>query len=118
MTFFARSFQAYDSNSRPKEATILGFGSLKYNGDSPCTLREARILIYGDEACKEMIDSTGNNATNFKHALCAGYLAGGIDACQVIITHNKNPLFCYNFAHRVIVEGLCKSRVQILNTSS
>lgn len=79
--------QAYDNNSRPKEATILGFGSLKYAGSSPCTLYEARILIYSDKTCKDMIDSTGNNGSGIVHALCAGYLTGGIDACQVIICY-------------------------------
>lgn len=71
-------------NNRSREATIQGLGSLKYKGPSPCTLHEARILLYSDADCRKMINSTGNNGSAMQGALCAGYLEGGIDACQVM----------------------------------
>lgn len=62
---------------------MVGLGSLKYNGEAPCKLNEARLLIYTDKECHKMLNETGNNDTLIKSAFCAGYLAGGIDACQV-----------------------------------
>lgn len=70
-------------NNRAKEGIIQGLGVLKYQGSIPCTLREARILIYSDKDCKKMINSTGNDGNALQHAICAGYISGGIDACQV-----------------------------------
>ncbi|XP_019868973.1 clotting factor G beta subunit isoform X2 [Aethina tumida] len=67
---------------KPKEGIVVGLGSLKYNGEAPCKLNEARLLIYTDKECHKMLNETGNNDTLIKSAFCAGYLAGGIDACQ------------------------------------
>ena len=58
-------------------------GTLKYQGAMPCTLHEARLLIYPDSTCKKMTNSTGNNASAITNAFCAGYMNGGIDTCQV-----------------------------------
>ncbi|CAG9772514.1 unnamed protein product [Ceutorhynchus assimilis] len=68
--------------TRPREASVPGMGTLKYQGGMPCTLHEARILIYPDSTCGQMINSTGNKPDDIKNAFCAGYLAGGIDTCQ------------------------------------
>lgn len=72
----------YDNN-RSREAWVQGLGTLKYKGDVPCTLHEARVLLYSDAVCRRMLNSTGNNGSAMQHAICAGYLEGGIDACQV-----------------------------------
>ncbi|XP_050303469.1 proclotting enzyme-like isoform X2 [Anthonomus grandis grandis] len=69
-------------NVRPKDGTVPGMGTLKYQGAMPCTLHEARLLIYPDGTCVDMINSTGNNGSDVKNAFCAGYLSGGIDTCQ------------------------------------
>lgn len=71
------------NNTGAKEGTVQGLGVLKYQGGTPCTLHEARVLIYSDNDCKKMINSTGNDGNALQHAICAGYLSGGIDACQV-----------------------------------
>ncbi|XP_076259325.1 serine protease 33-like [Rhynchophorus ferrugineus] len=67
---------------KPKEGTVPGMGTLKYQGPLPCTLHEARLLIYTDDVCKKMIKDTGNDEKAVKNAFCAGYLTGGIDTCQ------------------------------------
>ncbi|KAL1510014.1 hypothetical protein ABEB36_004672 [Hypothenemus hampei] len=67
---------------RPKEGTVPGLGALKHEGPMPCTVQEARLLIYPDTACRKMINDSGNNPSDVVNAFCAGYLAGGIDTCQ------------------------------------
>ncbi|XP_030755690.1 proclotting enzyme-like [Sitophilus oryzae] len=67
---------------KPKEGTVPGMGTLKYQGPMPCTLHEARLLIYPDDECRKMIKTTGNNDTAMKNAFCAGYMTGGTDTCQ------------------------------------
>lgn len=74
---------------RPKEATVPGLGTLRFKGAMPCTVHEARILIYSDNECRAMIHRTGNNGTQLQNAFCAGYLQGGIDTCQVRL-YSKN----------------------------
>ncbi|KAJ8921473.1 hypothetical protein NQ315_003091 [Exocentrus adspersus] len=67
---------------RPKEGTVPGLGTLKYEGAMPCTVHEARLLIYNDTECREMMNSTGNDPKAIRNAFCAGYEQGGIDTCQ------------------------------------
>ncbi|XP_066252131.1 clotting factor G beta subunit-like [Euwallacea similis] len=69
-------------NHRPRDGTVPGMGALKYQGQVPCTLHEARLLIYSDSTCIKMLNDSGNNGSQLEHALCAGYLSGGIDTCQ------------------------------------
>ncbi|XP_018573675.1 proclotting enzyme-like [Anoplophora glabripennis] len=68
--------------NKPNEGTVPGLGTLKYAGAMPCTVHEARLLIYNDTECYNMINSTGNNPKAIKNAFCAGYEQGGIDTCQ------------------------------------
>lgn len=70
-------------NPRPRDGTVPGMGTLKYEGPMPCTLHEARLLIYPDSACVKMMNDAGNNGSAIVNAFCAGYLTGGIDTCQV-----------------------------------
>ncbi|KAJ8985361.1 hypothetical protein NQ317_008394 [Molorchus minor] len=67
---------------KPNDASVPGLGTLRYEGEMPCTVHEARILIYNDTVCYNMIQSTGNDPKSIKNAFCAGYLQGGIDTCQ------------------------------------
>ncbi|ENN83123.1 hypothetical protein YQE_00513, partial [Dendroctonus ponderosae] len=86
----ANSTEAYEPlclpsggiTQRPKEGTVPGMGTLKYQGPMPCTLHEARLLIHSDATCFKMINDTGNDGNDIKNAFCAGYLTGGIDSCQ------------------------------------
>nr|XP_023016092.1 proclotting enzyme-like [Leptinotarsa decemlineata] len=67
---------------KPESGTVPGLGVLKYHGAMPCTLHEARLLVYNDTDCFNMIKNTGNDANAIKNAFCAGYIQGGIDTCQ------------------------------------
>lgn len=74
------------STSRGKEAYIAGLGNLKYKApDPPCTLHEGRVKIYKDKECRKMLDKAEGGGDQLINGFCAGYLEGGIDACQVII---------------------------------
>nr|CAI5855494.1 unnamed protein product [Callosobruchus analis] len=67
---------------RPKDGYVPGLGTLRYKGAMPCTVHEARLLIFNDSDCLTMINKTGNDIKSFKNAFCAGYTQGGIDTCQ------------------------------------
>lgn len=68
--------------TRPREGSVPGLGTLRYHGSTPCTLHEARLLLYTDWECKKMLNRTGNDPNKLFHAFCAGYMQGGIDTCQ------------------------------------
>ncbi|XP_008201015.2 acyl-CoA desaturase 1 isoform X1 [Tribolium castaneum] len=68
--------------TRPREGSVPGLGTLRYHGSTPCTLHEARLLVYSDYECKKMLNRTGNDPNKLIGAFCAGYLQGGIDTCQ------------------------------------
>lgn len=68
--------------TKPRDGTVIGLGTLKYHGATPCTLQEARLLLYSDMECRQMINKTGNDPKKVVRAFCAGYLQGGIDTCQ------------------------------------
>ncbi|CAH1119191.1 unnamed protein product [Phaedon cochleariae] len=72
----------YEINKMPPDGTVPGLGTLKYHGAMPCTVHEARLLVYNNSECVRMINSTGNDAKAIKNAFCAGYIQGGIDTCQ------------------------------------
>ncbi|RZC32858.1 trypsin-1-like [Asbolus verrucosus] len=77
------SASSYEPICLPKaEGTVPGMGTIKYHGSTPCTLHEARILIYPDDECRKMINRTGNDPKKVFRAFCAGYMQGGIDTCQ------------------------------------
>ncbi|XP_049821320.1 proclotting enzyme-like [Aethina tumida] len=66
----------------PLEGTVLGMGALKFNGSVPCTLHEARLLIYPEEKCRDIITKSGNNASAMINVFCAGYTTANADTCQ------------------------------------
>ncbi|KAJ8960534.1 hypothetical protein NQ318_013822 [Aromia moschata] len=72
----------YALKKKPNEASVPGLGTLRYQGRMPCTVHEARLLIYDDKECHDMIYRTGNDPKQIKNAFCAGYLQGGTDTCQ------------------------------------
>nr|XP_022904675.1 cationic trypsin-like [Onthophagus taurus] len=68
---------------RPKEALVTGLGELKFNSrDTPCTVHEARVLMYPDKTCRSMLNQADGTGKKLKGAFCAGYLSGGIDSCR------------------------------------
>lgn len=71
------------------EAYVIGFGALKYDtNDFPCTLNEARLLMYSHEVCNNMLLKTEQGPVDpidSTTVLCAGYLTGTFDACNVSV---------------------------------
>ncbi|CAH0559651.1 unnamed protein product [Brassicogethes aeneus] len=67
---------------KPKVGIVTGLGTLRFKGDEPCTLKEARILIYSDLDCRKMLNRSEGTGNDLDKAFCAGYLQGGIDTCQ------------------------------------
>ncbi|CAH1975661.1 unnamed protein product [Acanthoscelides obtectus] len=74
----------FEMSKRYKDGYVPGLGTLRYRGAMPCTVHEARLLIFNDSDCLAMINKTGNDLNSFKNAFCAGYTQGGIDTCQVL----------------------------------
>ncbi|XP_019872945.1 proclotting enzyme [Aethina tumida] len=68
--------------NKPKEGVVPGLGTVRFKGVEPCTLKEARLLIYPDAECKKMLNREEGTGNNLDKAFCAGYLQGGIDTCQ------------------------------------
>lgn len=92
------------SKTRGKEATVQGFGNMKYGDNTePCQLREARVLIYDDDACKKMLKTMDEDPKEFMHAFCAGYLEGGIDACQ---GDSGGPLIVQGAERKITLMGV------------
>lgn len=90
MRVLSKYVPVMSGESRGKEAFIAGLGNLKYKAPKPpCTMHEARVKIYSDEECRKMLNKAEGGGDQFINGLCAGYLEGGIDACQV--RHKRHP---------------------------
>lgn len=85
-------FKALTDREKPREAYINGLGDLEWQSKTAtCTMHEARILIYNDQVCRNMLNSQQEDGSQLKNAFCAGYLQGGIDGCQVCkVSSNAN----------------------------
>ncbi|ETE63056.1 Transmembrane protease serine 11E, partial [Ophiophagus hannah] len=59
---------------------VTGFGALKDDGPSVHELRQTEVKIIGNEICNKRGVYNGAISSGM---LCAGYLEGGSDACQV-----------------------------------
>lgn len=72
----------YAITKRPREGLVPGLGVLKYDGNTPCTLQESRLLIHPDAECRSMLSKVEKNISRIINSFCAGYIQGGIDTCQ------------------------------------
>lgn len=64
------------------ESVCTGWGARRENGASSTRLQTVTVPLVSHEVCK---DSYGNNAITDR-MICAGFLEGGKDACQVKLT--------------------------------
>uniref|UniRef100_A0A4W3JRZ0 Peptidase S1 domain-containing protein n=1 Tax=Callorhinchus milii TaxID=7868 RepID=A0A4W3JRZ0_CALMI len=78
--------------------TVTGWGTLSYQGDFPTILQKADVNIVSNDAC---IRAYGNLISN--KMLCAGILAGGIDACQ---GDSGGPLVCEESSGTWLLAGI------------
>ncbi|CAF0704354.1 unnamed protein product [Brachionus calyciflorus] len=60
-------------------AWILGWGTIKENGPSPSTLRNARVTVYHSTTCNRVLKY---DQKNWESLICAGDISGSKDTCQ------------------------------------
>ena len=77
---------------------VAGWGYVMANGPISETLRYAKIPVVNQASCKRIM---GNLITD--RMLCAGYLAGGVDACQM---DSGGPLVAYNRLVGIVSWGI------------
>lgn len=71
------------------KAIVAGWGSIKENGKSTCILRDVKIPIISNLDCIQNTNYASGMIT--ENMICAGYLDGEEDSCQVCyIFHNIN----------------------------
>lgn len=77
-------FEGYHSSYAYRMGTVAGWGSTRQQGPTTCNLRDVNVPILSNTQCFE--------ETNYKnisdilltdYMMCAGYLQGGYDSCQV-----------------------------------
>jgi len=59
-------------------AIVAGWGTTKFEGDMALNLQQVNKPIKPDKTCRDLLGSEFNSA----NMLCAGEIAGGVDACQ------------------------------------
>lgn len=64
------------------KATIAGWGSINERGDQSCVLNEIKVPILTNLECVQFTAYAPGMIT--ENMMCAGYLDGEQDACQVI----------------------------------
>ncbi|XP_067886544.1 transmembrane protease serine 11C-like isoform X2 [Heterodontus francisci] len=72
--------------SAGRSCTITGWGTLTFEGSLATILQKAEVKIIDDNKCKRIFGKLVSNKM-----LCAGILAGGVDACQ---GDSGGPLVC------------------------
>lgn len=82
-------------------ATVLGWGSLKYGGIGTNQLQEVTLPIWKNEQCDQRFIQKIN-----KKFLCAGYLAGMKDACQVNLIYKLNLSDLFKSSHKIRTDCL------------
>jgi len=63
---------------------VSGWGTLKEDGKPSCLLQEVEVPVMSLKACRNTSYSARMISENM---LCAGYLEGQKDSCQVIFTY-------------------------------
>ncbi|XP_067838440.1 transmembrane protease serine 6-like [Heptranchias perlo] len=74
--------------SAGRSCTITGWGTLAFQGSLSTILQKADVNIIGDTRCRRIYRKMISDKM-----LCAGILAGGVDACQ---GDSGGPLVCEN----------------------
>ncbi|GIX85987.1 proclotting enzyme [Caerostris extrusa] len=69
----------YDEDLSGKTSTVIGFGTVRFNGPSSDILMEASFDIQTQEMCRRAYQRELNITEEY---LCAGTLDGSKDACQ------------------------------------
>uniref|UniRef100_A0A3B3XVV6 Peptidase S1 domain-containing protein n=1 Tax=Poecilia mexicana TaxID=48701 RepID=A0A3B3XVV6_9TELE len=81
-----------------QEAWITGWGATVEGGASARVLQKARVRIINSTVCRTLLRDPLSD-----QMLCAGVLAGGVDACQ---GDSGGPLAVTNPSGRVFVAGV------------
>ena len=79
---FRSDREVFTTSTRQEEGTICiisGWGATEGKGDNS-TLQSATVPIMKNSQCNQLL---GEGALPDDRYLCAGYLSGGIDTCQV-----------------------------------
>lgn len=85
------------------KAIVSGWGTLKEEGKPSCLLQEVEVPVMSLQACRNTSYSPRMISDNM---LCAGYLEGQKDSCQVtlnvILVCNKFKIKNYTISERII----------------
>ncbi|XP_059499560.1 transmembrane protease serine 11C-like isoform X1 [Stegostoma tigrinum] len=84
--------------SAGRKCTITGWGALAFQGPPAKILQKAEVKIINDKRCKSTF---GNQISDTM--LCAGILAGGVDACQ---GDSGGPLVCQRSNNTWFLAGI------------
>jgi hypothetical protein len=70
-----------DTRPNSKFGVVVGMGVTKSGGEQPCELQELDIRIFTTRECIK--SRLPLSVVNEKTIICAGYLEGNKDSCQV-----------------------------------
>ena len=69
----------YPSASPTRSAWIVGWGTTNQYGASSQVLKNARVTVYSQASCKDVLP---RSAKNWEAQICAGDVKGYVDTCQ------------------------------------
>lgn len=91
--------------AKPKNYTVVGWGNTQEGGQMSSLLQKILVPEVDSIACNEQLQNYFQSQENYidETMICAGYLEGGIDACQA---DSGGPMYFTDSAGRKVQVGI------------